>query len=281
MLSKHTVRTYMFSLILEGSGMGIEDGGVPWGTWCIIKKLRVPYKGKSFRNWLQRHYTLEPVRASLIDGESCSAWKCAFLLPFTDSCRPDRREVDDVYLSFRDSKIGTVRAFSWAFDRENPDRKLGPSPESWTSNFHFVILSTICEIDDVCRNICFRPVFIGNLKIQRETTELSLMKFWDFTVPSSTCELCTKKRKKEKKIIAHISATRGNSLSNLLLHAGSMSFYSQLQALQGRSDYVHQDYFSRHAGRNYIASSRPILYCSCISGNCIVYYCNCILHHRS
>jgi len=60
-----------------------------------------------------------------------------------------------------------------------------------------------------------------------------------------------------------------------------MSFYSQLQALQGRSDYVHQDYFSWHAGRNYIASSRPILYRSCISENCIVYYCNCILHHRS
>lgn len=41
---------------------------------------------RSFGNWLRTR-----VRTLLIDGESCPAWKCAFL-PFTDSRRRDTSE---------------------------------------------------------------------------------------------------------------------------------------------------------------------------------------------
>lgn len=46
---------------------------------CLVYNYKITYSDqawKIFWNWLRRHRTRRP---SLIDGESCPAWKCAFL----------------------------------------------------------------------------------------------------------------------------------------------------------------------------------------------------------
>jgi len=124
------------SLILEGSGIGIENDEM---VSCIIIKLRVPTGRVEIKDFLEL-VTLARW-PFLIDGESWPAWKCAFLLLFTDSRRLDtsRRDTaiwERLFVFWSDSKIGISRAFS-----QSPDGKT-PFVNPWILNVEFFILSS-------------------------------------------------------------------------------------------------------------------------------------------
>lgn len=104
----------------------------------------------------------------------------------------------------------------------------------------------------------FAPCFAvaGDSKIRRGALELDEILGFGRPRPS----LSAREREQAKGILllfitAGVFATRGQSWSKLLLHAGSMPFYPQPRVLQGRSDYVLIRIVSRHAGRSCIAST--------------------------
>lgn len=260
--SAKQTHTFLWPSKALKSGIGIEDGG---STAGLVYNYKITCLDRVEVRFFGTGYSGTARRASLIDGESCPAWKYAFLLPFTDSRRPNTlrkgRRRGRLFLSFSDPTIGTVRAGSLEVPvgetpDVNTDRPLNPESRIFT-------LSSYGQIKLMMfRKICFRSS-LGIRKSREESGRAEFDEILGFRQPTIIDLRTLRKRGRErkKKITTRVFATRGKFVSNSLLHAGSMSFYPQLQALQGRSDYVHQDCFniSRYAGRSCIPSPRPIV----------------------
>jgi len=179
----------------------------------VIIKLRVPTGHVEIKDFLEL-VTLARW-PFLIDGESWPAWKCAFLLLFTDSRRLDtsRRQHKNDYLFFGDSEIGIVRAFS-----QSPDGKI-LFVNSWILNIEFFTLSSHWQM----KSMMFCNIYSRLSTIRKSREEWQSWAQRNFRFSSFyhwLVNLRKREREKEKKDYDSRFCNKRKILNNLLLHAG-------------------------------------------------------------